>query len=333
MLGSAAPQKCLGNMGTLPRRVPLGARTRWQVRESRDPASAAREHSRTAFGVPYLYAPTELSPSHVVWLWSPRSPCWGAVSPSVAGDARASSQPWIPRLVFSSVSFFPQCVIAVHSPPQLSPMLAERGGPSGGWLESGRCWREPSPGLLLTAPGPASPNGDGALPLFAAREGLSPSQHSPGRKGGTWGAADGKFRSPEHPDMAWAPGDGNCSSSSCLPLKQRMCGSMAAPWVVALPAGHRPVGHMGRDMKHWAGLVHHELLLGCVGAETCAWMPDLGTGGMHRVPRCAIHGRQVLLGTARTCACVSFSTGSHWGLAAHSSWHLKHAFPTTCPQN
>ncbi|XP_053819297.1 pleckstrin homology-like domain family B member 1 isoform X6 [Vidua chalybeata] len=29
MLGSAAPQ-CLGNMGTLPRRVPLGTRTRWQ---------------------------------------------------------------------------------------------------------------------------------------------------------------------------------------------------------------------------------------------------------------------------------------------------------------
>lgn len=49
-------------------------------------------------------------------------------SPGVAGDARASSHGWIPRLVFSSVSFFPQCVTAVHSPPQLSPVLAERGG-------------------------------------------------------------------------------------------------------------------------------------------------------------------------------------------------------------
>lgn len=53
MLGSAAPQ-CLGNMGTLPRRVPLGTRTRRQVRESKDPASAAGEPSGTALGVPYL---------------------------------------------------------------------------------------------------------------------------------------------------------------------------------------------------------------------------------------------------------------------------------------
>lgn len=121
-------------------------------------------------------APAELSPSHVVWLWSPRSPCCGAASPGVSGDAWASSQSWIPRLVFSSVSFFPQCVIAVHSPPQLSPVLAERGGPSRGLRDSGRCWREPSPGLLLAALGPASPNGDGVLPIYTAREGLSPSQ-------------------------------------------------------------------------------------------------------------------------------------------------------------
>lgn len=98
---------------------------------------------------------------------------------------------------------------------------------------------------------------------------------------------------------------------------------MAVPWVVALPAGHR-------GTKHSAGRVHYELLLNCVGAEACAWVPELGTGGMDSS---AMHGRQVFLGTARTCACVCFSEDSHWGLAAHSSWHLKHAFPTPHPQN
>lgn len=60
---------------------------------------------------------------------------------------------------------------------------------------------------------------------------------------------------------------------------------MAAPYVVVLPASCRPVGHMGRGMKHSAGLVHYELLLDCVGAEACDWVPGLDTGGMHRGAR------------------------------------------------
>lgn len=50
-------------------------------------------------------------------------------------------------------------------------------------------------------------------------------------------------------------------------------------WPCLLATG---LGHMGRDTKHSAGLLHYELLLDCVGAEAYAWVPEMGTGGMHR---------------------------------------------------
>lgn len=46
----------------------------------------------------------------------------------LSGVVWALSQPWIQRLLFSSISFFPQCVIATRSPPQLRSVLAGRGG-------------------------------------------------------------------------------------------------------------------------------------------------------------------------------------------------------------
>lgn len=82
---------------------------------------------------------------------------------------------------------------------------------------------------------------------------------------------------------------------------------MAAPWVVALPAGRRPVGQMGRDTEHSAGLVHHELLLGCVGAEACAWVPELGTGDMHRGAQvCHAWQADVAGDSQNLCLCVLF---------------------------
>lgn len=156
----AHPPHCPGDMGTLPRTVPLGARarTRWQVRESGGPASATAGHRGAAPRLAHLCFPLpQPSCPHTAWGSCGPHGALAVERPALVSHraAWALSQPWIPRLVFSSVSFFPQCVIAARSPPQLSPALAKPAGggvpcPTGpqGWWESGRCCGEPGPGLL-----------------------------------------------------------------------------------------------------------------------------------------------------------------------------------------
>ena len=133
---------------------------------------------------------------------SPRSPRRGAASPGVARGRPGSFPALDPtpgvfqRFIFSTVC---------NSRP-LAPAAEPGGVPHptgrGGWQDSGRCCRQPSPGLLpvpLAAPGPGSLTGMGALPGSAApayRGRVKPHLARPGRKGGTRGAADGKFSNP-----------------------------------------------------------------------------------------------------------------------------------------
>lgn len=157
----AHPPHCPGDMGTLPRTVPLGARarTRWQVRESGGPASATAGHRGAAPRLAHLCFPLpQPSCPHTAWGSCGPHGALAVERPALVSHraAWALSQPWIPRLVFSSVSFFPQCVIAACSPPQLSPALAKPAG--GGPLPDG------TPGLvgereMLWGAGPRAPPG------------------------------------------------------------------------------------------------------------------------------------------------------------------------------
>lgn len=127
---SCRPRQLVGAAGTLPRRLPLSTRSRtgWQVREGRGGAtSTPGGHqvpghcwgaARGLFGAPHQPLSRTGCPQ----------PRWAVASGQPAlmssGVVWAPSQPWIRRLLFSSISFFPQCVIATRSPPQLRAVLA-----------------------------------------------------------------------------------------------------------------------------------------------------------------------------------------------------------------
>lgn len=207
MLGSASPLY-LGDMGTLPRRVPLGARanTGWQVRESGGGGPPQQLGSCSWGTVSLPPAPAELSPIHLGQPRSPWSPRYGAAGPGVA-QSRLGSIPALDPTpgVFQRFIFSTVC----NSRP-LTPAAEPGAGRDGGggplphrtpgpWVVLQGAEPRAPPGCPPTAlglgslmgvgvlPGPAAPARPGRVKLRLAR---------PGRKGGTWGAADGKFSNP-----------------------------------------------------------------------------------------------------------------------------------------
>lgn len=132
------PRQLVGAAGTLPRRLPLSTRTRtgWQVREE---AEGGHVHAWWALGgcsqaTGHCWGAARglvTAPHQPLSCTGCPQPRWAVASGQPAllssGVVWAPSQPWIRRLLFSSISFFPQCVIATRSPPQLRAVLPGRG--------------------------------------------------------------------------------------------------------------------------------------------------------------------------------------------------------------